>query len=319
MPPRFQTTRPMSERKQDRDEVGRKQLEKMQQAKMMPQPEAHSESNDQHDAEQKMQESPQTDQHEKTRVPVEAAAATAGGAKNEDTRSSGGSGGVAGLLGGIPESDKVNDFLQRATQSSMYQGRYGWKGSPKNGSGAMYPSDSEQSGWEDSDSEAAFTPVTKGAPQPRSAGSSGSGGARRSNNPSQKTQQHASPRRPPPSTAPPHRASVSPRRSDLSLASNAGNARDNGNVGNAGSGSGAKKKTGEAISIEKENHQQMVSELRDVMDLVRASPRTLLLADISLPHAVYSSMFRTCARHLLVFTHTYARNANTNANIGSVT
>ena len=94
MPPRFQNTRPMSERKQDRDEVGRKQLEKMQQAKMMPQPEAHSESNDQHDAEQKMQESPQTDQHEKTRVPVEAAAATAGVASS-DTRA------TAALVGGV--------------------------------------------------------------------------------------------------------------------------------------------------------------------------------------------------------------------------
>ena len=57
MPPRFQNTRPVSERKQDRDEIGRKQLEKMQQAKMMPQPDAHSESNDQHDAEQKMNSS----------------------------------------------------------------------------------------------------------------------------------------------------------------------------------------------------------------------------------------------------------------------
>lgn len=306
MPPRFQNTRPVSERKQDRDEIGRKQLEKMQQAKMMPQPDAHSESNDQHDAEQKMKQSPQTNPHEKTHVPVEAAAAMGSGAKNEDTRS-GGSSGVAGLLGGIPESDKVNDFLQRAT-SSIYQGKYGLKGSPKNGS-AMYPSDSEQSGWEDSDSEAAFTPVTKGAPQLRSA-VSGSSGARRSNT---SQPQRSSPRRPPPSTAPPHRVSVSPRRSDLSLVSNTGNARD----GNSNGSSGAKKKTGETISVEKENHRQMVSELRDVMDLVRASPRlsssqtfpSLML--YLLPYFARAHAFR------LYFTHTYARNANTDTNFGS--
>ncbi len=268
-----------------------------------------------------------------------------------------------GPLGGIQESAGIGQFLERASslpspsKKKAVGVRPGQQLPPN-----YYPSDSEQSGWEDSDSEAAFTPVTKGVPAPRTSASSSAASKTsshsysNSNSNSTSSPVRASPRSSPRRAPPAHpHPSTSPRRTGYggpesgsgSGSDSASSDRGGGNGSATGTGSGgggggggsgsssssssthapssaatdsagsasgkAKMRRGADASVEKENHRQMVSELRNVMDEVLIFFDTAVASSypsaathacrpsFSFPNA--TTFARTHTRRLLCSTH----------------